>query len=329
MKLNLRSFVAVLVLLSFTVFGVSANGQEEKEDDGVLKIAYSSVGDPNPWFIAFAEEMEKEADARGYDFIVAHAQAKIEKQLADVEDLVAQQPDVLVLGPIDVEGSATCLEVAKQAGVPVIIVNRDILGKPGEDYLTRLYSDFEWLGAKQCETIYDAFGDDADINVVELHGTPGGGNTIGLSKGFRAQMEQYPNMKIVSSQLGDFNRATALKSMENIIQAKGGEFNAVFGHFDEEGIGAIQALKSAGYKAGDDWKNGEVVVVSNGGIVDALKAIKSGEMYATVSCSPYYADQVFDAAEAVIAGETLPDYIRVNDFVIDGTNIDDNMWFGF
>src|SRR6476620_2987993 len=122
-------------------------GAEMKAAGGVPTVAYSSVGDPNPWFTTFAGEMEKEAKKRGYKFTVVHAQAKIEKQLADVEDLVAQKPDVLILGPIDVKGSAACLGVAKEAKVPVIVVNRDIAGTAGKDYVTRLHSDFEWVGA--------------------------------------------------------------------------------------------------------------------------------------------------------------------------------------
>jgi len=302
-------------------------GANDKAGAGVPTVAYSSVGDPNPWFTTFAGEMEKEAKKRGYKFTVVHAQAKIEKQLADVEDLVAQKPDILILGPIDVKGSAACLGVAKEAKVPVIVVNRDIAGVAGKDYITRLHSDFEWVGAKQAETIAKALGD-KPIKVVELHGTPGGGNTIGLAKGFRDEMKKHPNMEIVASQLGDYTRATALKSMENIVQSMKGKFNAVFGHSDEEGIASIQALKAAGLKTGDG-KDGSIVVVSNGGIKDAIKAIKAGELYASVTVSPYYANQVFDAVEAYKAGKKLPDYIRVDDFVIDASNVDKNASFGF
>jgi len=311
--------------------GSPSAGTEEASADKktkALAVAYSSVGDPNPWFTTFAGEMEKEAKKRGYKFTVVHAQAKIEKQLADVEDLVAQKPDILILGPIDVKGSAACLNVAKEAGVPVIVVNRDIAGSPGKDYVTRLYSDFEWVGAKQAETIAKALGPDQPIKVVELHGTPGGGNTIGLSKGFREQMKKHQNMEIVASQLGDYNRATALKSMENVIQSMSGKFNAVFGHSDEEGIAAIQALKAAGKKVGDG-KDGSIVVVSNAGFKDAIKAVEAGELYATVTVSPYYAAQVFDAAEQFKRGEKLPDYIRVEDFVIDKSNVTQHTAFGF
>jgi ABC-type sugar transport system substrate-binding protein len=326
-------FVAALALScdkKDSAGGASATGSgaAEKPKSGVPTVAYSSVGDPNPWFTTFAGEMEKEAKKRGYKFTVVHAQAKIEKQLADVEDLVAQKPDVLILGPIDVKGSAACLGVAKEAKVPVIVVNRDIAGTAGKDYVTRLHSDFEWVGAKQAETIASAFPADKPIKVVELHGTPGGGNTIGLSKGFRDEMKKHPNMEIVASQLGDYTRATALKSMENIVQSMKGKFNAVFGHSDEEGIAAIQALKAAGVKTGDG-KDGSIVVVSNGGIKDAIKAVKAGELFATVTVSPYYANQVFDAVEGFRAGKQLPPYIRVDDFAIDKSNVDKNESFGF
>ncbi len=137
------------------------------------RVAYSSVGDPNPWFLAFSAELEKEAEKRGYQFRVTHAQAKLEKQIADVEDIVAQKPDFLILGPIDRDGSADALRIAKKAGVPVVVVNRDINGVAGQDYITKIYSDFEWIGEKMAELVHDAFAPDAkEIRVVELHGTP-------------------------------------------------------------------------------------------------------------------------------------------------------------
>jgi len=293
------------------------------------RVAYSSVGDPNPWFLAFSAELEKEAKQRGYRFRVTHAQAKLEKQIADVEDIIAQKPDFLILGPIDRDGSADALRIAKKAGVPVVVVNRDIKGVAGEDYITKIYSDFEWIGEKMAELIHDAFGADAEaIRVVELHGTPGGGNTIGMSEGFRKKMEEYPNMEIVASQPGDFNRATAMKSMENIIQS-GVEFDAVVGHFDEDALGAIRALRASGRKLGGNPENGDVVVVGNGGTKDGLRAIQAGHYHKIVSVTPYYANEVFDAIEAYSKGETLPVYTRVEDIIIDKSNVDKHMSTAF
>ncbi len=293
------------------------------------RVAYSSVGDANSWFLAFSDELKEEAEKRGYNFRVTHAQADVAKQIADVEDIVVQKPDYLILGPIDREGSADALRIAKEAGVPVIVVNRDIKGVAGEDYVTKIYSDFEWIGEKMAEVVHDAFPKGTkEIRVVELHGTPGGGNTIGMSKGLRKKMAEYPNMKLAASQLGDFNRSKAMETMENIIQS-GLKFDAVVGHFDEESIGAIQALRAAGRKVGSDHAKGEIIVVGNGGTKDGLMAIKAGHYHTIVSVTPYYADQVFDAIEAHAKGKKLPEYIRVDDIIIDKTNVDEHMASGF
>ncbi len=149
-----------------------------------------------------------------------------------------------------------------------------------------------------------------------------------MSKGLRKKMADYPNMTIAASQLGDFNRATAMKTMENIIQS-GVKFDAVIGHFDEEALGAIQALMAAGRKVGSDHAKGEIIVVGNGGTKDGLRAIKAGHYHTIVSVTPYYADQVFDAIEAHAKGEKLPEYIRVDDIVIDKSNVDEHMASGF
>jgi simple sugar transport system substrate-binding protein len=141
-------------------------------------------------------------------------------------------------------------------------------------------------------------------------------------------MKQLGNMQLVASLPGDYTPSTALASMENVIRTMGGRFNAVFGHSDVEGIAAIQALKKAGYKVGDG-KGDSIVVVSSGGIKDAIQAIKAGELYASVTVSPYYADQVLKAFEDLKANKKLPDYIRVDDFVIDASNVAQHEAFGF
>ena len=134
-----------------------------------VSVAYSSVGDANPWFNAFSKDLEKEAKKRWYKYRVTHAQSKVEKQLADVEDMIVLKPDILVLGPVDVVGSAAALPIAKKAGIPVLVVNRDIKGTAGKDYITRIHSDFKFIGASECDIIYSAFGPDKEIKVVELH----------------------------------------------------------------------------------------------------------------------------------------------------------------
>jgi galactofuranose transport system substrate-binding protein len=328
--MKISQIITLLVALVAAMFLNVGCGPEDDGRGATGKVVeYSSVGDSNEWFVAFAHELEKEAKKRGYQLRVRHAQAKIEKQLSDVEDIISRKPDYLILGPIDTKGSAGALQIAKNAGVPVIVVNRDIVGTHVEDYVTKIYSDFEWIGEKMAEEIHAAFpADTKQIRVVELHGTPGGGNTIGMQSGFRKKMGEYDNMKIVASQLGDFRTDVAMSSMENII-ASGVEFDAVVCHFDTEAMGAMLALKAASRRMGSDPSKGEIVIVGNGGTKDGLKAVKAGQYHKIVSVTPYYANQVFDAIEAHASGKKLEPYIRVDDIVIDKNNVDEHMASGF
>jgi len=65
----------------------------------------------------------------------------------------------------------------------------------------------------------------------------------------------------------------------------------VYAHNDEDGHRAIQALKAAGIRPGQD-----VILVSIDGEKDALKAIIAGELGASVECTPRFADKVFESS---------------------------------
>ena len=321
--------IVILFLVAAVAVGAAGCSNNDNSASTGKTVAYSSPGDANGWFLAFSSELKKEAEKRGYGFSVTHAQSNTAKQLSDVEDIIAQKPDFLILGPKDTEASADALRTAREAGVPVVVVNRDINGKHGADYITKIYSDFEWIGEKMAQAVRDAFPPEKKtIRIVELHGTLGSANTTGMSKGIRKVTDNDPRMEVVRSQPGNFQRDVAMKAMENIIQS-GVEFDAVICHYDDEAMGAIRALTTKGRKTGNDPSKGEIIVVGNGGTTVGLEAVKAGQYHKIVSVTPYYANVVFDAIEAHYSGKKLDPYIRVEDIVIDKSNVDEHMDSGF
>ena len=322
------SRIVILLLVAVIAFGAAGCNRDSAGSAGKT-VAYSSPGDSNGWFLAFSSELKKEAQKRGYSLSVTHAAGNTSKQLADVQDIIAQKPSFLILGPKDTNASADALQTAKDAGVPVVIVNRDIKGTHGEDYITRIYSDFEWIGEKMAQAVRDAFPADKDtIRVVEIHGTLGSANTTGMSKGIRKVTDNDPRMELVRSQPGNFQRDAAMAAMENIIQS-GEKFDAIICHYDDEAMGVIQALTRKGLKMGNDPSKGEIIIVGNGGTKVGLEAVKAGRYHKIISVTPYYADVVFDAIEAHKSGKKLEPYISVDDIVIDKNNVDEHMARGF
>ncbi|MBA3767963.1 MAG: substrate-binding domain-containing protein, partial [Acidobacteria bacterium] len=163
----------------------------------------------------------------------------------------------------------------------------------------------EWL-AKQTN---------GKAGIVELTGTAGASVARDRSQGFMEAIKGYPDMKIIASQTGDFTRANGQKVMENIIQARGKEITAVYAHNDEMALGAIQALKSAGLKPGQD-----ILIVSIDGQKSALEAIIRGEMNITVESNPRFGPLAFDTLEKFLKGEQIPPKIILEDRFFDKNN---------
>ena len=145
------------------------------------------------------------------------------------------------------------LKEAKEAKIPVILLDRDIDPSGKDLYLTAVTSDSVHEGEVAGDWLAKTVGDKA-CNVVELQGTVGASVAINRKKGFDSAIAKHANLKIVRSQTGDFTRAKGKEVMESFIKAEGGGKNicAVYAHNDDMMVGAIQAIKEAGLKPGKD-----------------------------------------------------------------------------
>ncbi|HEV2131011.1 MAG TPA: ABC transporter substrate-binding protein, partial [Longimicrobiaceae bacterium] len=241
------------------------------------------------------------------------AQDQTAKQVADVEDLIARRVDYILLAPREYEGLAPALDAARDANIPVILVDREAEGTPGEDFVTFLGSNFVEQGRRAAEWLVQETGGRAGI--VELTGTPGSSVAADRARGFREVIDQHPGMRILASQTGEFSRAAGQRVMQNIAQSLGRQITAVYAHNDEMALGAIQALKSSGLNPGTDVK-----VVSIDGQRAALEAIIRGELGATVESNPRFGPIAFDTIEELRRGEQVPTKKLITDRFFDRTN---------
>lgn len=304
------------LLVAFAFSGMAISGEKPR-------VAFSQMETDNSWRITETDSIRNEAKARGIELIYTDAQGSTAKQISDMEDIIAQQPDFILLAPREFEGLSSSLQSAKEAEIPVILLDRDAAGVPGEDYVTLIAADFIWEGKTCAEIAYKHFGD-KPCNIVEVMGTPGSSVARDRSKGFRDEIAKHPNMKIVSSQVGNFNRSTAQKTVENVLQAMGDDVDLIYGHSDEDGIGALQAVKASGRKPGK-----EIFIIGINGQLDALKAIAAGEYLATVECSPQFGVKAFDTVEKLWRGEKVPTFIQNPGKIYDISNAEALMHEGY
>ena len=242
-----------------------------------VTIGFSQVGDEGDWRPAFSRDMQAEAKKEGIDLKFADAQGKQEEQLKSVRAFIAQKVDAIIIAPVVVTGWDQVLREAKRANIPVFLADRDVDVTDKSFFVTRISADFTLEG--KLAGAWLAQASKGNCNIVEEQGTTGSAPAIERKKGFESVIANFPNMKIVKTQSGDFTTDGGKKVMEAFIKStdnlKG--ICASFAHNDNMQLGAIQAMKEAGLKPGKD-----VLMVS----VDYVPAMKTelakGEANASV-----------------------------------------------
>lgn len=281
-------------------------------------VGWAQISNNNAFRLTETESVVSEAEARGYQLIQTDANDDTAKQLNDVEDLLAQGIDILALPPREFEASAPALVAAKEAGVPVFLVDRSANGVAGEDFVTVMSSNFINQGRMAADWVIERTGGQARI--VELTGTPGASASIERSQGFNEGIADQEGMEIIAQQSANFDQAMAQQVMEQIIQSTGGDFDVVYTSADVMALGAIAALESAGISVGGE---DGVIVTGMDGNKAALQSVLDGVMAMSVETNPRFGPLLFDTIEAYLACEPIPEYIQVQDRVFDQTNVDE------
>lgn len=279
-------------------------------------VGFAQEGDENAWRTAETKSMRAEAEKRGVNYSFANAQGDKEKQINAVRSFVVQRVHAIILAPKDESGWDPVLQEARDAKIPVILVDRGVSADPSL-YATLIASDFVQEGQRVARWLVDDTKGQAEVNIVELEGTAGAAPAIDRKKGFDDEVAKHPNMHILASQDGNFTREQGKKVMTNFLLTIGKDkINVVYAHNDDMALGAIQAIEAAGKKPGTDIK-----VVSIDGIHDGLQAILDGKINCIVECNPLLGPAAFDAVAAAEKGESLPKRQTQTDALFDQKNV--------
>ncbi|SPP96431.1 galactofuranose ABC transporter, galactofuranose-binding protein YtfQ [Bradyrhizobium vignae] len=269
---------------------------------GQLTIGFSQIGSESGWRAAETSVSKQEAAKRQVNLKIADAQQKQENQIKAIRSFIAQNVDSIFLAPVVSTGWDSVLKEAKEAKIPVVLLDRDIDPSGKDLYLTAVTSDSVHEGEVAGEWLAKTVGSKA-CNIVELQGTVGASVAANRKKGFDTAIAKHANLKLVRSQTGDFTRAKGKEVMESFIKAEGGgkSICAVYAHNDDMMVGAIQAMKEAGLKPGK-----EILTVSIDAVPDIFKAMAAGEANATVELTPNMAGPALDAIAAFKDKGTVP-----------------------
>jgi simple sugar transport system substrate-binding protein len=266
-----------------------------------LTVGFSQIGSESGWRAAETTVTKEQAKKRGVDLKFSDAQQKQENQIKAIRSFIAQGVDAIFLAPVVATGWDDVLSEAKDANIPVILLDRKVDASP-DLYLTAVTSDTVHEGKVAGQWLVDNVGS-KPCNIVELQGTTGSSPAIDRKKGFEQAIAGHNNFKIIRSQTGDFTRTKGKEVMESFLKAENGGKNicAMYAHNDDMAVGGIEAIKEAGLKPGKD-----ILVVSIDSIPDIFKAMAAGEANATVELTPNMAGPAFDALDAYLKDKKAP-----------------------
>ena len=273
-----------------------------------VTIGFSQIGAESEWRTANTNDVKAAAEALGIDLKFSDAQQKQENQIKAIRTFIAQKVDLIGFVPIVETGWDNILREAKRAGIPVMIMDRDLkvsddslyVAKIGTDSVAEGRKQFAWMDEYITKIDRKPRNGGDKINVVILEGTVGASAAVGRSKGFNEALEASPNKdryNILASQTGDFTRAKGKEVMESFLKSYGNDIDVLISQNDDMALGAIQAIEAAGLKPAQD-----IIIIGADAVKGMFQAMIDGKANATIECNPLQGKLFFETALKIING---------------------------
>ncbi|MFZ7090024.1 sugar ABC transporter substrate-binding protein [Primorskyibacter sp. 2E233] len=243
------------------------------------------------------------ADANpNVEAVVLDAGGDVARQIAQVEDLIQQEVDAIIIWPTNGEAVIPAVRKAHNAGIPVIVTNSNI-AEAGFDFVASFSGpDNITQGARSAEIMCDKFKDmgiENEARVVQISGQPGYTTAIERQKGFDDRLpEVCPNVTLVETQPGDWNREKSQQVMEAFL-VKYDDIDGVYAGDDNMGVGALNAAKAAGREG--------IIFVGATNFAVGYEAMAAGDYWGSIYQSPVDdAKAALKTAIETLEGKDLP-----------------------
>ena len=291
MKKLFITFFSLLMCVAAACNSSTSKTEEEYTEEYIV-VGFSQLGAESDWRSANTESMKTAfTAANGFELIFEDGQQKQSNQITAIRTFIQQEVDYIVLAPVTEKGWDTVLQEAKDAGIPVIIVDRMVDVEDESLFTSWVGSDFELEGKKMAEwlNLYTKANNISpeEINIVNIQGTIGASAQIGRTKALSNAAAEY-GWNLLAEMTGDFTQAKGREVMEYLL-TQYDNINVVYCENDHEALGAIEAIEAAGKTVGSDIANGEIMVLAFDGInEEAVAYLKEGKITCIAACNPLH-----------------------------------------
>ena len=301
MRKGLALGLALVLLLSLSG---CAGKQEQAGNNASIVVGFSQLGAESSWRIANTASMEQAAKEAGYSLMMENANQKQEKQIDAIRSFIAYRVDVIVFSPIVETGWDNVLTEAKQAGIPVILMDRMIETQDDSLYTAYIGADFYAEGCRAGEYLVrkaDAVGAEK-LRIAEICGTTDSTPMRDRQRGFMDVIRQDERFTVIDSVDGDFLRSKGEECMKELLNKYGADgIDVIYSHNDSMTLGVLDVLEGMNDPAAKD-----MILITVDGEKEAVDALKAGRINCVVQCTPDLGTAVMKLVGDLKEGKELP-----------------------
>lgn len=306
------SIILAVAILAVASASFACGKAKEVQEDESLLLGFSQLGSESAWRIGNTNDIETKAKEYGISLMLENANQKQENQIDAIRRFIAYKVDVIAFSPIVEDGWDNVLTEAKEAGIPVILVDRDVNSQTASLTACKIGADFYKEGEMAGEYLIrkaDALGLE-EVNIVEIAGTDNSTPMRQRQAGFADMVKKDARMHILESINGDFLKSRGAECMRTLLEKYGDDIDVVYSHNDEMTLGAIPEIEKSGYEPGKD-----IVIISIDGGQEAIDVLRSGKINCVVECTPKLGKEVMETAIKLKNGEKVEPVIHPEEVI--------------
>ncbi|HWR23815.1 MAG TPA: sugar ABC transporter substrate-binding protein [Feifaniaceae bacterium] len=302
--------LALVFVLLFSCFACAP----AQTSSSVKEIAFLPPAMTSPFYASCIDGAKPIADKAGFELVVVAPESESDyaAQMQIMEDMITRKVAGIAVCGINIDALVAGVKKANEAGIPVVMFNTLTELAGGEVYAYSGYDQYNG-GGKIADWVSAQTGGKANVAIIE--GLPSDFTTLRMGGFVDRCAEQYPDVKVVATQAGDWEREKGMNAAANMLQAHP-EINVFYGLSDEMALGAAQACKQA--------NRDDIICIGLDGNPNAKEAVKNGELTATLDVGPVaIGANAIDALIKAINGQTIDSkIIEAETTVVDKTNVD-------
>ena len=305
MKNNRIPLLLIVIVLTLFIFSC-----DQKVESTKYIIGFSQCNSAEPWREAMNKQLIAESTKHSeLSLIISDGQQDNSKQVADVENFIVQEVDLLIISPNEAQPLTRVVEKAYDKGIPVIVLDRKVLT---EKFTTFIGADNVLIGKAAGE--YAANILNGKGKVLEIWGLKGSTPAMERSKGFMQGIVNHPSIEIIYEQDGAWLRRKGREIMENALQ-RYDQIDLVYAHNDPMASGAYIAAKNANRFEKTFFIGIDGLPGTEGGV----QAVLNGELNATF-IYPTGGKEAINIAKDILSGKKVPKTITLETVTIDKSN---------